>query len=153
VTANSGVLNLQPNSITPVNFLIAAEGRTGPIVVRAEGLPPGVTAEPVTIRAPAPGPTGTRPGRRAAPAASGSLFLKVAPDAQPALGELRVLATAQPRAGEPLTRLASASLPIDATSTSPLISRPSRHVTSIPVKVVGKPRPPLVGPPKPGTAP
>jgi hypothetical protein len=65
------------------------------------------------------------------------------------IGELRVMATAQPEAGEPLTRLASASLPIDPTAAASMISRPSRKVSRIPVKVVGKSRPPLVGPPKP----
>ncbi len=45
-----GVFNLKPGGTIPINFLITPEGRPGPVEVRAEGLPEGVTAEPVAVR-------------------------------------------------------------------------------------------------------
>ena len=58
-----GVFNLKPGATTPINFLVAPEGRPGPVEVRVEGLPEGVTAEPVSVRLPGP-PAGSPPGRR-----------------------------------------------------------------------------------------
>ena len=45
-----GVFNLKPGGSVPINFLVTPEGRPGPIEVRIEGLPEGVTAEPVDVR-------------------------------------------------------------------------------------------------------
>ncbi len=83
-----GVFNVKPGSTTPINFLVAVEGRPGPVEVQVEGLPEGVTAEPVRIRF--PGSTSTSRGRLD-PVAD-FLALKVAPDALPGLGEIRIVA-------------------------------------------------------------
>jgi hypothetical protein len=144
-----GVFNLKPGGSVDVNFLVASRGRPGLIEVRAEGLPEGVTAEPVTVRlggSLASGATSALPGD--APAESDSLRLKVAPHAQPALSEFRVVASTK-TAGLSITREASATIGIDSVAVS---NRPiTRVLTRFPVKVLGVARPNFVGPPAPPT--
>ena len=138
-----GVFNLKPGSSTPINFLVAPEGRPGPVEVRVEGLPEGVTAEPVSIRF--PGSASTNPGK-SDPVAD-FLALKVAPYAQPGLGEIRVVATSSPSPGVVLVREASATIGIDSASVS---ARPiTRVITRIPLRILGETRPLFVGPPAP----
>ena len=135
---SSGALNLRPGTMTPVNFLVAPSGRPGRVVVKADGLPPGVTSEPVTVAFPA-----ERGQARAAPDAlpsSGSIVLRVAANAEPAMGDLRVSATAKLEDGTVLTRHASALLSIDTSTRNNTAQPPLRMVAHIPVKVLGKPR-------------
>jgi hypothetical protein len=140
-----GVYNLKPGASTPINFIVAPEGRPGPIEVRVEGLPEGVTAEPVRIRFPGPGSTGSG---KADPVAD-FLQLKVASYAQPGLGELRVVATATPSPGQVLVREGSATIGIDSSAVS---GRPiTRVINRVPLRIVGDPRPQFVGPPAPPT--
>ena len=141
-----GVFNLKPGASTPINFLVAPEGRPGPVEVRVEGLPEGVTAEPVTRparRSAAPGDT-----RRCRPTpASPTYLLKVAPYAQPGLGEIRIVATSKPRRASSLTREATATIGIDSAAVS---GRPiTRVISRIPLRIVGEARPLFVGPPAP----
>jgi hypothetical protein len=83
-----GALNLHPGESASIRVRILAEGRPGLFRVRALGLPPGVTALPITVRSEAfPGQSpalGSTPGV--------PLVLRVAPDAQPASSTLRVVA-------------------------------------------------------------
>jgi hypothetical protein len=130
-----GALNLKPGMVLPINFLVSPEGRPGRITVRAEGLPPGVSAEPVTVVLTRP------PGARSPLPQGGSINLKVATDAGPALGSLRVVASTRLPGGSTLTRKATATVTIADFATDS--SRPIalREVTEIPVKVVGPRRP------------
>ena len=91
-----GVFNLKPGATIPINFLVTPEGRPGPVEVRVEGLPEGVTAEPVKVRLAGPRLPGA--DRADAPAGGRLALLKVAPYAQPGLSEFRVVATARARA-------------------------------------------------------
>ncbi len=145
-----GVFNLKPGGSTPINFLIAPQGRPGSITVRAEGLPDGVTAEPVVVRFPgplAPGQPSTGPNSPAAVA--DFLQLKVAPYTQPGLSEFRVVATAQPTPASKIAREASATIGIDSAQVGP---RPITRVLSrFPLRIIGDARPLFVGPPSPPT--
>jgi hypothetical protein len=138
-----GVFNLKPGSSVPINFVVSPEGRPGPIEVMVEGLPAGVTAEPVQIRF--PGPKSTT-GGRADPVAD-FILLKVASYAQPGLGEIRVVARAKPTPGVVISREATAAVGIDTSSVS---GRPITRVLSrIPLRITGDPRRQFVGPPAP----
>ena len=139
-----GVYNLKPGSAVPINFQVTPEGRLGPIEVRAEGLPEGVTAEPVTVRMGAPdSPTAVDAGT-----ASDFLLLRVEPYAQPGLAEFRVVATTK-GTDPPIVREASATIGVDAVAVS---NRPiTRVLNRFPIRVLGDPRPRFVGPPAPPT--
>jgi hypothetical protein len=138
-----GVFNLRPGSSIAVNFIVAPEGKPGPIEIRAEGLPEGVTAEPVRIRF--PGPSSTT-NTRVEPVAD-FLQLKVASTAQPGLSELRFVARATPSPGVVIIREASATIGVDASAVS---GRPiTRVVSRVPFRITGEPRPRFVGPPAP----
>lgn len=132
-----GVFNLRPGSSTPINLIVVPEGRPGPVEIRAEGLPDGVTADPISIRLPGPprqGPAGVASGV-VRPVAD-YLLLKVAPHAAPGVGELRVVATARPEPGRILAREASATIGVDLSSGD---SRPiTRVITRIPIRIVDR---------------
>ena len=138
-----GVFNLKPGATASINFMIAPVGRPGPVEVRVEGLPEGVTAEPVQVRF--PGPTSATPGK--AELVADFLQLKVASYAQPGLGEIRVVATATPAPGVVLVREASATIGIDSAAVG---ARPiTRVISRVPLRIVGETRPQFVGPPAP----
>ncbi len=144
-----GVFNLKPGGSVAVNFLVTPEGRPGPVEVRVEGLPEGVTAEPVAVRLggpQAPGATSTMP--EDASSDTNFLLLKVDPFAQPSLSEFRVVASTK-GPGPSITREASATIGVDSVAVS---NRPiTRVLTRFPIKILGDPRPMFVGPPAPPT--
>jgi hypothetical protein len=144
-----GVFNLRPGGVFALNFQISPEGRPGSIQVRAEGLPEGVTADPVDIRVGGPPPTGSTSAMPAdASAESDFLLIKVGPQAQPGLGEFRVVATTKAPAPT-IGRAASATIGVDSVAVS---NRPiTRVLTRFPIKVLGDSRPMFVGPPLPPT--
>lgn len=133
-----GVFNLKPGDSTVLKLLVRSVGWPGPVEVRVEGLPDGVTAEPVSVRL-AGGP---RPGSPSGPPASAVadfLSIKVATDAPPGLAEFRVVATARPSAGVVIEREASATVGL---ATAGAATRPiTRVVTRIPLRVLGEDRP------------
>jgi hypothetical protein len=133
--ASVGALNLRPGSSTPLNFQVTSEGKTGPIEVRAEGLPPGVTAAPVTVRPTAQG----RAARRTQPAQfnSNAINLKVEPDAEPGLATLRLVATAKPEGGPPITRVATAMVPLDQVPMNNGGRVVTHAISTLPVAVFG----------------
>jgi hypothetical protein len=137
-----GVFNLKPGGSVPINFVIAPEGRPGPIEVSVEGLPEGVIADPVLIRFPGPKSTTSR----ADPIAD-FILLKVAPFTQPGLSDLRIVARARPSTGIVITHDASAVIGIDTSAVSgrPII----RVLNRIPLRILGEARPQIVGPPSP----
>jgi hypothetical protein len=137
-----GALNLKPGTVLPINFLVTPEGRLGRVLVRAEGLPPGVSADPVTVVFSRP------PGARFALPQGGSINLRVAEDAAPALGTLRVVASTRLTDGGTLTRKATASLTIGDLAADANRPIAVREVTEIPVKILGKRRsePAVAGP-------
>jgi hypothetical protein len=144
-----GVFNLKPGTTTPINFLVVPLGRPGPIEIRVEGLPDGVTADPVKVRlaGPASPDSKTAMPTDASPVADFLLF-KVTPYAQPGLGEIKILASSK-EPGVPVEREASATIGIDAAAVSgdPI----TRVITRFPIRIVGEARPLFVGPPAPPT--
>lgn len=153
VPGANGSLNLKPGSTTTINFLVTGEGAVGKIQVRAEGLPDGVTAEPVEVSPPA-----FLASNRPLPPTGGALVLKVDPEASASLGQLRIVASNQPPQGDTIIHhRATATILLDATSAAPA-GAPSlpitREVHEIPIWVAGDTRPAelrpgFVGPPKP----
>ena len=139
--AFSRLWNLKPGSTTAIPFRITMEGRTGPIVVAAEGLPAGVSAEPVRVNVLAARPgLPPRPGARPCRIIDGNLVFEVANDAAPAVGAMQVIANAEIEPDKPpLTRVASALLPLDVTMPAEGINRPSRIVSHFLVAVTGAP--------------
>jgi hypothetical protein len=129
-----GALNLKPGTVLPINFLVTPEGRVGRVIVRAEGLPPGVSAEPVTVIFSRP------PGARFALPQGGSINLRVAEDAASALGTLRIIATTRLPDGSTLTRKATASLTIGDLAADENRPIAVREVTEIPIKILGQRR-------------
>jgi len=128
-SAATGALNLSPGTRTTLRFLVTADGRPGPISVRAEGLPPGAAAEPVLIRIPRPALFQEAP-------VEATLVLKVEPDARPALGWLRVVATARNSDGTTTTHVATSNLILAATPPGDPRPPPTRVVSELPVSIV-----------------
>jgi hypothetical protein len=143
-----GVFNLKPGASAPLNFLVAPVGRPGPVEVRIEGLPEGVTAEPVSVRLAGPPKPGSPAGPTTSPV-SDFLQIKVAPYAPPGLAEFRVVASARPSDGVAIEREAGATLGLVTTGVP---TRPiTRVVSRVPLRVLGEARPRFVGPPSPPT--
>jgi hypothetical protein len=138
-----GVINLKPGGSIPINFVIAPEGRPGPVELTVEGLPEGVTADPVLIRFPGP----KSPINARADPVADFILVKVASFAQPCLSEIRIVARAKPLPDVVITREAGGVIGID---TSDVSGRPiTRVVSRIPLRILGEPRPQFVGPPAP----
>ncbi len=130
---SNGVLNVKPGQSIPINFLITTEGKTGPIEIRAEGLPPGVTVQPKTVK-----PTSIVNRRASGQANADSLVLKVASDAETSLGELRIIAVAKPENGPEIVRTAASAIAIDTPLAGNAPPRPvMRTLTSLPLQVIG----------------
>jgi hypothetical protein len=129
----SGALNLVPASRTALRFQVLAEGRPGPISVRAEGLPQGVVARPVVVGIDRTVPSGEAMGE-------GTLILEVEPDARPAIGSLRVVAAARAVGGTTLTRQGTATLVLSSVPPGDPRPPPTRLVTELPVMIVGPAR-------------
>jgi hypothetical protein len=133
---DSGAFNLRPGSVVPVVLRVAAEGRPGPITLRASGLPPGVEAAPATVRIPPP------PGRTAAPevgVAEAALMLAVDARARPAVGWMRIVAEARRADGPALAHPVSATLVLAPVAPDDPRPPPVRVVTGFPVAVVVAP--------------
>lgn len=133
--AQGSVLNLAPGSTRRVTLRIAVDGRIGPIVLRATGLPSGVTTEPVTIR---PERDGGRPatGKLRAPSFTAALILRVAEDAEPAVGELKVTATSSLTDGSTLSRVATVWALLGPGDETPLRRPVFRELSALPVKIL-----------------
>jgi hypothetical protein len=127
-----GVFNLKPGASVVINYVITPEGNTGPISVSAEGLPAGVTAEPMTIRP--NGASGSNSQVRVTQT-RGALVLKVAANAPEGLGEMRVVGVAKTASGREIRRLGSAAISINSVpipGTAPV----SRTVSSLSIRVL-----------------
>lgn len=143
-----GVYNLAPGVKVPVNFLVVPQGRPGPVTVRAEGLPEGVTCAPVKVEILGPGAKGGSPNQANATAKAENLVLDVAPYAMPGMGEFRIVATAEPEPGKILTRMASATIGLEAVP-SAVPARPiTRRIERFPLRIVGEAKNLPVGPPE-----
>lgn len=143
-----GVYNLVPGVKVPVNFLVVPQGRPGPVSVRVEGLPEGVSAEAVKVDVLGPGSKGGSLNLVNAPAKAGNVVLDVAGYAMPGVAEFRVVASAEPEPGKSITRTASATIGLEAV-TSAVPARPiTRRIDRFPLRVVGELRNQLVGPPE-----
>ena len=131
----SGAMNLRPGTTVTIPLQIKAEGRPGPITLRALGLPPGVAADPVTVRIP-------RTPRGGAAAAAvpveATLVLRIDPGAGPAIGSLRIVASAG-SGDAAVTRRASATLVLATVAADDPRPPPMRVVTEFPVMVLACP--------------
>ncbi|HEY2158545.1 MAG TPA: hypothetical protein VGH33_23145, partial [Isosphaeraceae bacterium] len=142
-----GVYNLPPGARVIVNVLVVPQGRPGPLTVRAEGLPDGVTASPLTLDVLGPGAKGGSPSLVNAPGKAGNLVFEVAPYAEPGVSEFRIVATAEPEPGKSITRRASATIGLEAVA-SAVPARPiTRRIERFPLRIVGEARRGIVGPP------
>ena len=129
----TGALTLKAGSSISLLCEIRAEGRTGPVVLTAEGLPRGVTAAVVTVR-PQPGRTS---GKISIGQAQGVLVLRADRGAEGASGQFRIVARATPGPGWVVEHLASESLRIDHARSAETPVRPVfREVTEFPIRVV-----------------
>ena len=132
-----GVFNLRPGTSVPINFVVTPEGRPGPLEVRAEGLPEGVTAEPVVVRLGSDDDAST---------VADFLLIRVAAYARPYLSEFRIVATTT-GSGDRLEREGSATIGIDSVAVS---DRPiTRALTRFPLRILGEATPLFIGPPAP----
>jgi hypothetical protein len=123
-----GVFNVRPGTSVPINFVVTPEGRPGPLEVRMEGLPEGVTADPVAVRL---GPGDSSP-------VADFLLLRVAAQARPGLSEFRIVATTT-GPGPRLEREGSATIGVDSVGVS---DRPiTRALTRFPLRVLGEAEP------------
>ena len=130
---SNGALNVRAGQTIPINYLITSEGPIGSIEVRAEGLPPGVTALPRTIR---PNPVANRTGLRSS-ANADAIIVNVDLDAKEGLGELRLVGEAKPDGGKPIVRAATATIAIDTPLGGTAPPRTvMRTLASIPLKVI-----------------
>ena len=104
-------LNLRPGAWASIPFSVAAEGRTGPITVRVEGLPEGVRADPVVVPISRPARAG-----QVAMAVEGAIVVRADASARRGSGEARLVASARPAEGPALrqageSRLVFAAVP------------------------------------------
>jgi hypothetical protein len=134
----NGAINIKPGTSVPINFLVSSDGRIGKVEVRAEGLPEGVTAAPVTVNL-AVGPKGRPP----TPSSSGgALVLKAAPTARAVLGELRIVGTARIEANAaPIVRRGTARVLVDLGTPANGPNAPplaSWELAQLPVWVAGR---------------
>lgn len=133
--APEGVLNLAPGTTGLVRVAVAPRGRIGPITLHALGLPAGVTADPVSVRPP-PGRGRQAAGVAQVPVLNTTMSLHVAAEAKPALGELRIVATAARPDGTTISRQATTSVALSAGLPGGAASRPVvRELRALPIKV------------------
>ncbi len=127
--------NLAPGAQASLPFSVAVDGRAGPITVRAEGLPEGVRAEPVVVRASRPLGTGTREQ-----AVEGAIILRADASAPRGLGTPRLVASASPSEGPELRQVADVWLVFEAVPGEPASRPVVRRGAGIPVSVVAEER-------------
>ncbi len=143
-----GVFNLSTGTKIPVNFIVIPEGRPGPVTVRAEGLPDGVTVDPVKVDVLGPGDKGGQPAVTNAPSKVENLVFNVASYAYPGLSQVTIVATAEPSPGQVITRTATAKIGLEAVPSN-VPARPiTRRIDRFPLRIVGEYRPKMVGPPE-----
>ena len=133
-----GAFNLKPGSSVLVPFVILPRGRPGTVEVRVEGLPDGVTVEPVPVRL---APTPRSPARAAtewdAPPVVDALRFRVKPDAPPSRGTFRVVARTRMGAGRVRERSGNRVVGVDAVGG---LNRPViRTLDEFPVRVPAVP--------------
>ena len=134
---STGALNLKRGTTTPINFTVSAEGKTGPITLTVEGLPPGTSATPVVVR---PAVAANRGGMNQAPQVNaGNINIKVDSDAAVRWAEVRVVGRATPEQGPPLARTALGTVPMDTNpNNSPTARNVSRVLASLPMRILGE---------------
>ena len=132
VTTDSFTLERGLTAVLTVN--LETEGGTGPITVSAEGLPPGLTAEPVVVE-----PRINPAGRVGPPSVvtTSQLLIRAVADAPTGSGSFRVVATAEPEDGHPLRATASALVILDNVKFATPYTPVTRSINRFFVKVKG----------------
>ena len=138
---------MKPGATVPVNFLIESSGQTGPIEVALEGLPPGASCKPVTIRLAQPLKM-PQSINRPNPPAGGVVLVRVSNKARPGLAWIKVVATAKTAEGLPIRRIGNYAAPIETGSGDNQNNNPfgfgqqlppSHMIDTIPLRVLGNP--------------
>ncbi|MHC5540019.1 PPC domain-containing protein [Singulisphaera rosea] len=128
-------LNLRPNTETSLFVAVRTEGRPRPIRIQVQGLPPGVRANPLTLR-----PRGVRGAEDSRATATARITLQVAPEAKPSGGVVRVEASCVRDDGTTLTRPAILTIvrnpPGSIGSDRPIVE----ELGEIPYRVLETPR-------------
>jgi hypothetical protein len=124
---------LRRGQTAALSINVKAEGLTGPITIAAEGLPPGVTAQPVVVERPPPA-AANRAGRLELTA---QLLIHAGKDAKVGSRKFRVVVHGESIEGEVVRSIASAVVRFDAVKLATPSVPVTRRVTEFFVKVVG----------------
>jgi hypothetical protein len=119
---------LKPGQTVAISIDLETDGPTGPITLMAEGLPPGITAEPVVVDPPG----GDRPT-----VTSARLRIRAGSSGQPTSGSFRVVATAEPEDLPQLRSVATAEVVLDQIKLSTPHAPVTRSISRFHVKLVG----------------
>ncbi len=132
----NGVLPLATGTAARIPLRVKRRGRTGPITIRLEGLPPGTHVDPVVARRFRPTLEPTVMG------AEVELEVKVDPGLADRQGRFRVIGTAIGEDGQTRTRRGECRLPIGAVAPAGGPPPVWRSATSLPFRVyTGKDNP------------
>ena len=133
-----GAFNFKQGSLVLIPFVILPRGRPGTLEVRVEGLPDGVTAEPVPVRvAPSPRFSARPADEWDAPPVIDALRFRIKSDAPPGRGSFRVVARTRPGEGRVRERSGNRVIGVDAVGgfDRPVI----RTLNEFPVRVLAVP--------------
>ncbi len=132
-----GAINVRPSMAFPLNVVIHSEGRLGPVQIHAAGLPPGVSVDPVTVRA---NRAVGRGSARAAVVATSyvRLWMRIDADAKPGLGVLRLEGASSLGEGRVITRRALLTVPLGIGDVRPPLRTVTRVLEEVPVCVLKK---------------
>lgn len=130
----SGTLNLKRGALAAIDFQLSAIDFGGKVEIRAEGLPAGVSAAPVSARIPLRGPRNI-----AVRSVTDRIIFKTAKDAPAGIGDLRIVATLIHPDGRKEERAAAFPVTMDAVKTSAPGRLVVRELSALPVVVVGGP--------------
>jgi len=138
--ASVQAINLRPSTVFPLDVVIRTEGRVGPIRLLASGLPPGVRAEPVTVRPNRPGRTESGSPAKAVIPTYARLLLRVDPEAKAGVGRLRVEGSCSRGDGSIIKRRAAIVLNLGEDHLVPPARPLIRVVEELPISVLERPQ-------------
>lgn len=132
----TGAFTLKPGNELSIPFTIVREGRMGPIRVRAEGLPEGVSSPPAVLRSPPRGTSKASPRLGNIVVLTGALTLRAARGARAASGRFRVVGVSMLEDGRSLERVASATIRDDSVPIPGPVRPVFLRLTSFPVMTI-----------------
>ena len=132
VLSDTGAYQLKPGASLAIGFEIDSEGQTGPITLRAEGLPDGVKSAPIIVH---PRPLGPVTGI-VWHLPRGVLTLRADLGSAGVSGRFRVKATATLANGQILERLATQAVLINTGPVTDQMRRLIKRIAEFPVRVM-----------------